>query len=304
MPTPVPTHRMIEAFRAAMLSGGISAAADSLGMSQPSLSRLIADLQKIVGLQLFVKQGRSVKPTEEAIALMDKVQQSFLGLEEIKRFSDQLRTRRMGRLTVCALPVLGHSMLPAAIDFLRQRHPQVVVSLEIASSIHVAGQVRNRQADLGFSSQGIALEEVETVAELGGECVCIAPAGGLPAEWRHVDLTRLAGRPFVSLRGSIQHRLDVLMADNPGGLDVVAEAGLSLSVSELVLRGLGISVVDPFTGVLHRQRGGLCLPFRPSVPFRVKALALGDTRLSAPAKDLLAHLQAAADALHTVNIAT
>ncbi|RYY51895.1 MAG: LysR family transcriptional regulator, partial [Comamonadaceae bacterium] len=35
MPTPIPTHRMIEAFRAAILCGGIGAAADSLGMSQP-----------------------------------------------------------------------------------------------------------------------------------------------------------------------------------------------------------------------------------------------------------------------------
>ncbi|WP_083235411.1 helix-turn-helix domain-containing protein [Acidovorax sp. RAC01] len=42
------THRMIEAFRAAMLHGGISAGADALGIPQPSMSRLIADLQNEV----------------------------------------------------------------------------------------------------------------------------------------------------------------------------------------------------------------------------------------------------------------
>ncbi|MDB5849743.1 MAG: transcriptional regulator, LysR family, partial [Rhodoferax sp.] len=109
---------MMEAFRATILHGGIGAAADALGMSQPSMSRVIADLQKIVGFQLFVKQGRNIKPTEEALALMTKVQQSFLGLDDIARFSEQLRKQRMGRLSICALPAIGHSIMPEAIDFL------------------------------------------------------------------------------------------------------------------------------------------------------------------------------------------
>ena len=73
------THRMIEAFRAAMLHGGISAGAEALGIPQPSMSRLIADLQKVVGFPLFQKSGRTIKPTDEALVLMTKVQQSWEG---------------------------------------------------------------------------------------------------------------------------------------------------------------------------------------------------------------------------------
>jgi DNA-binding transcriptional LysR family regulator len=297
MPPQIPTHRMMEAFRAAMLNGGISAAADALGMSQPSMSRVIADLQKIVGFQLFVKQGRTVKPTEEALALMTKVHQSFLGLEDIARFSEQLRKQRMGRLSICALPAIGHSIMPDAIAFLLKKHQNVVVSLDVASSIEVAGRVRNRQADIGFSSQGLALGEVENIAEFTADCVCIAAAGALPAEWDHVELLQLCGRPFVALTGPLQMRLESMVRDAGGELDIMAEAGLSLSISELVLRGLGISVVDPYTGVLHKQRGGITLPLRPSLPYKVQAMALGDTRLSPPAKDLLSFLQSAADAV-------
>ncbi|WPH24031.1 LysR family transcriptional regulator [Variovorax paradoxus] len=75
------TPRMIEAFRAAMLHGGISAGADALGIPQPSMSRTIADLQKAVGFPIFHKSGRTLKPTDEAIVLMRKVQQSFIGLD-------------------------------------------------------------------------------------------------------------------------------------------------------------------------------------------------------------------------------
>src|SRR5689334_8053107 len=92
------TYRMIEAFQAAMLNGGIGAGADALGISQPAMSRLIADLQKSIGFPLFAKSGRTVKPTDEALALMAKVQQSFLGLEQIIDFSVQLRKQKSGQL--------------------------------------------------------------------------------------------------------------------------------------------------------------------------------------------------------------
>jgi len=294
MPTQVPTHRMIEAFRAAIINGGISAAADALGMSQPSMSRVIAELQKIVGFQLFVKHGRTVKPTKEALALMTKVQLSFLGLEDIARFSEQLRKQRMGRISICALPAIGHSIMPAAIDFLRKKYPNVVVSLDIASSIEVANRVRNRRADIGFASQGLALGEVEAVTEFTANCVCIAAAGALPADWDHVELQQLCGRPFVALTGTLQKGLEVMLKEADVELDIMAEASQSLSCSELVMRGAGISVVDPFTGNLHRVRGGIALPLRPALTYRVQVVAMGDTRLSAQAKDLVQYLEATA----------
>lgn len=294
MPRPVPTHQMIEAFRAAIMNGGISAAADALGTSQSSVSRMIADLQKLVGFQLFVKHGRTVKPTEEALALMTKVQQSFLGLEDIARFSEQLRKQRMGRLSIAAMPALGHSMMPDAIRFLRGKYPEVVVGLDIVSSLEVVRRVVNRQSDIGFGAHRLALGEVEYVAEFTADCMCIAGPGALPKDTDHIELRQLVDRPFVALTGAIQKRLEALLGDIGAELDIVAEASQSLTISELVMRGPELAVVDPFTAALHRRRGGDALPLRPSLPFGVQAMALGDTRLSAPARDLLQYVASAA----------
>ncbi len=295
---------MIEAFRATVLAGGMSAAADTLGMSQPSMSRVLAELQKLVGFQLFVRHGRTVRPTEEALALMAKVQQSFQGLEDIARFSEQLRKQRLGRLSIVAIPALGHSVMPEAIDHLRRQHPDVVVSLHIASSTEVAQRVRGRLADIGFAARGVALGEVEAVAEFAGDCMCIAAAGALPRRAQHTTLEMLAGRPFVALTGTLQKRLDDLVHAAGHELDVRAEASQSLSASELVLRGVGIAVVDPFTGAMHRRRGGMALPLQPGLPYQVQAVAMADTRLSPPARALIAWLQAhgsAARPMPTVN---
>lgn len=294
---PALTHQMIEAFRAAILHGGISAAADALGTSQSSVSRTMAELQRAVGFQLFAKHGRTVKPTAEALALMTKVQQSFLGLEDIARFSEQLRKQKMGRLTISAMPAIAHSILPDAITFLRRKHPDVVVGLDIVSSFDVVRSVMNRQSDIGLGAHGLAAGEVENIAEFVADCVCIAPPGGLPGLAGPVDLPQLAGRPFVALTGNLRKRLETLLAEAGVELDVVAEPSQSISCSELVMRGAGLAVVDPFTGSLHRLRGGVVLPLRPGLPFKVQAMALGDMRLNAPARDLLQYLETATRAI-------
>lgn len=290
----IPTHRMVEAFRATVLKGGVSAAADSLGMSQSSTSRVLADFQKMVGFQLFVKHGRTVRPTDEAIALMAKIQQSFQGLEDIARFYEQLRKQRMGRLSISVIPAIGHSIMPDAIRHLRSKFDQVIVSLQISSSVDVAMRIRDRQTDIGIAAQGYALGEVEVVADFGQDCVCIAPPGGFSSRWDHVTLPQLTGRSYVTLTsGTLQKRLEDMMRASGLQLDVMAEASQSLIASELVMQGLGISVVDPFTGAMHRQRGGAALPLRPGLPYNVQVLALSDTRLSEPAKEFLRYLKEA-----------
>lgn len=292
---------MIEAFRAAIVNGGISAGADALGMSQPSMSRLLADLQRAVGFTLFVKHGRTIKPTDEASALMAKVQQSFLGLEEIARFSDQLRKQRMGRLAICTIPSIGLSIMPEIVAGLRAAYPDVVISLTVASYMEVARNVKNRQADIGFTADTLSLGGLETVATFSGDCVCIGTSQWLPPDARVVEQKDLAGKPFVGFTGTFQKRLAAWAATELE-LDIMIEASLFHSVSDLVLKGLGVSVVDPLTGDLHQRRGGITLPLRPTLSYTVYATAMSDTRLSQPVRDLLQYVSAATEKANIHNM--
>ena len=73
----------------------------------------------------------------------------------------------------------------------------------------------------------------------------------------------------------------------------MVEPSLSQTGSELVLRGMGISVVDALTGAQHRLRGGVTVPLRPTLRYTVHATAMADTRLSKPAQELLKFVAAA-----------
>jgi DNA-binding transcriptional LysR family regulator len=296
------THKMIEAFRAAIVHNGISAGADALGMSQPSMSRLMTELQNLVGFPLFMKHGRTVKPTDEALALMTKVQQSFLGLEEISRFSEQIRKQRMGRLSICAIPSIGHSIMPEVLEHLRKKYPDLIVSLTISSYLEVARSVRNREADIGFTADKLSIGDLETVAEFSADCVCIGTSKLLPSTARVLAPKDLAGRPFIGVSGNFQRELEALMSSTGKQLDVMVEASLFQTASELVLRGMGISVVDALTGARHRLRGGIVRPLRPTISYTVYATATADSRLGEPAREVLKVLAAATEKAKTHSI--
>jgi DNA-binding transcriptional LysR family regulator len=297
MPSGAVTHRMIEAFRAAILHGGISAGAEALDIPQPSMSRILGDLQKAVGFALFLKHGRSVRPTSEAMALMAKVQQSFIGLDEISRFSEQLRQQRMGRFSVCTIPSVGNSLMPEIVESLRSKFPNVMVSVRVASHTEVWRHVRNRQADLGLTADILSLVELETVEQFTADCVCIGTPKWMAPGSGPLHITDLARLPLVGLTDSFQRRLDELAAAHGAELHPTVEVSASHTASELVFRGLGVAVVDPLTGMRHQQRGGIAVPLTPALKYTVYATAMSDSRLSEPARELLAHMRVAVSAV-------
>lgn len=292
------THRMVEAFQAAMQHNGISAGADALGITQPAMSRLIADLQRSMGILLFARNGRSIKPTQEAHALMAKVQQSFLGLEQIVDFSDQLRKQKLGQLSISAIPSIGHSILPAVIRQLREKFPDVFISLRVASYIEVARHVKTRQADIGLTADTLSLGDLETVAEFPSECVCIGNEKWLDPKADHIHVGEFVNKPFIASSGTFQTRLNAWLSANGVQADAMIEASLFQSISDLCLEGLGIAVVDPMTAAKHQKRGGVALPLRPSIGYTVYATAMSDAKLSVPAKELI-RLVAAASCAET-----
>src|SRR5690625_7672400 len=85
-PTPEETmkQRQVEAFRAVMQFGSITAAAQALGVTQPAVSRLIADLEYAISFLLFERRGARLLPTREAIELYGEVERMYYGLDRLE----------------------------------------------------------------------------------------------------------------------------------------------------------------------------------------------------------------------------
>lgn len=275
-----------------MLSGGISAAARALDVSQPSISRLVTDLERITRLALFVKRGRSIAPTAQAAALFTVIDRSFVGMQEIVRYAQQLGEQQMGRLSIGCLAALGHSSMPSIIASLQGATPGLSVRLQIDSSHAVAQLVASRQLDVGLVAAGVYPTGVERIGGIGGQCRCILPTGHQLGSRSFISVKHLKGFPFVALSGNsrIRQRIEEMARSESASLNVVAETRQSISASDLVMSGVGISVVDPFVAAEHERRGGLSVRFKPVVNFNVDIIAHGDSRPNEATRALVKRL--------------
>jgi DNA-binding transcriptional LysR family regulator len=259
-------HRQVEAFRAIVIGGSMSSAAEIMGITQPAISRLIRDLEYETRLNLFERSGGRLIPTGDAMALFREVDRSFVGLERIMGLARDLRERRGGALRVAALPGLANGFLPAfAARFLASR-PNLSISLHGMNSLFILEWVNAGKCDLGIveSTQlsGLKVEELPS-----GDMVAVLHNSHKLVQRDHVVPEDFENEDFISLMTpSVMHvRVDAIMRDRGVIRRIKAETPLTMIACEMVAAGCGVSIVDPFTA--DRYSSSLAIrPFEPSVP--------------------------------------
>jgi len=282
-------HRQVEAFRAVMLTGGVTTAAQLMNITQPAVSRLVRDLQESLKLSLFERRGTRLVPTAEALSLYREVEQSYVGLDRITRAATDLRGRRAGTLRVGCYPALATTFLPRFVARFLATRPRLDIAVHGVSSRVVLDWVASGQCDIGFASDALDFPSVQAEMMQEAAAVAIVPPGH-----------RLAGRPylqpkdfrderFISLGPFtlLRHRIDFAFAAARVQRQIQVETNLTEIACGLVAAGAGVSIVDPLMAEEFRSRGVAILPFRPRTCIEFAALHSAQRALSGVALEFI-----------------
>lgn len=287
--------RQVEAFRAVMLTGGMTQAAELIGVTQPAVSRLIRDLQLALDLKLFEKRGARLLPTGEAHSLYREVERSFVGLDRIAQAAVELRQRRAGALRVAALPALANGFLPRFMARFLAARPKLDLALYGLPSRSVLDWVVSGQCDLGMSEMpvehpGILLEAMPSVP-----AVAVMPRGHRLARRTALVPRDFAGQSFISLGQStvLRFRIDAAFADAGVARQMRVETQLTMIACALVAAGAGLSIVDPFTAQEFEGHGIVFRPFEPRIEVEYGAVYASQFAVSGLVRELIAEFSAA-----------
>jgi DNA-binding transcriptional LysR family regulator len=290
------THRQIEVFRAVMASGHVTRAAEALGTSQPTVSRELARLEQVLGLQLFNRVRGRLQPTARALALLEEVQRSYIGLERIAATAVSLRQFAHARLSVTCLPALAHALLPDAVRRFVSQHAQAALTLTPQESPQLEQSLTEQRFDLGLIERLIAPPGTQLTPLLQADEVAVLPSGHALLAKRVLRPKDFANARFISLAPSDPYRqlIDAMFDQHGVSRQLGIEATSSLTVCSLVRQGLGVAIVNPLTAL---ELAGPDLHIRAlsvSIAFHV-GLVVPDLRAANPLRDaLVAALQAAA----------
>jgi DNA-binding transcriptional LysR family regulator len=264
------TPRQIEAFKAILETGLVTAAAERMNLSQPAVSKLIANFEAAVELPLFRRVKKRLVPTPEADLLYREVDRLFTGLQNIANVAREIRGLRAGELSVACVAALGHDHVPRLVAQFLQDKEDVNVGLYITSAGNVAEWVIAQKVDMGISMSALEHQAVISEPLCSVEAVCVMPRGHKLAARRVVKPQDLTGERFVSFApGSrIRHKIDSIFEQRGVARRTTAHAFVSNSACALVANGFGVSIVEPFTAWEYVRRGELVArPFSPAVTY-------------------------------------
>ena len=284
--------RQIEAFRAVMLTGAMTAAAETMHITQPAVSRLIRDLEAEIRIRLFERGGKLLVPTAEAKALFAEVERSFIGLAQIHAIADDIRVGRVGSLRLAMLPAMAAGFAPRFVAKFCGTRPNLSVVIDGMPSASVRDQVLAGEFDLGISAFPFRRTSL-TAIPLNDAAVVALPADHSLAEKSVVQLSDLRDERLVLLSKTAQHPLST--AFQSAGLHYVAETSLSTIACALVSEGMGVAIVDAFSASEFAGRNVVVRPLRPSFTIGAAIVYAQGRSLSLSAREFLneflAHVQ-------------
>ena len=240
--------RQIEAFRAVMQTGTVTAAAEVLHTTQPSVSRLLAQLAHVTRLRLFDRQQGRLRPTPEAQALLVVVERHFEGLDAIAQQIASIRRSGTGYLRVGCTPALALSVLPHIVHAFVGQHPDVHIKLETSGMGALQAGLLRGELDLLLSTQPVRPVALDASVLHRSDMVCVMHPAHPLAQHRRLHVRDLRGQVLLTLNESDTTFQQFRRAMQQHGVEpaAVVETSYSMTICMMAREGTGIGIVNPY----------------------------------------------------------
>lgn len=243
------TMRQIRAFCAVARHLSYTKAAKELGCQQPTVSALVADLERATKLTLLEQWGRHVALTSEGREFYVHAQLLVATSDETEREMSALLGVALGErmpLRVAADTTVGTYVLPHLLGAFHRQHPGIELHLRVANRASVRTYLINGDVDLVIAGRPPALDELITEPFLTNLLVPIASPQHELVKHTHISLKQLAHEPFLlreigsGTRAALEEMFEV--AGLP--LKTTMVLGHVEAIKQAVAVGLGISVLS------------------------------------------------------------
>ena len=225
--------------------GSFHAAADTLHLSQPALTRRVQKLEAALGVQLIDRETRQLRLSSvgrefffKARRVLDELDAAVLGIRE-------LGDRATGEITIGAVPTATYYFLPKVIEAFGAQYPRIRVRVLDLSANDVLEAVKRGQAEFGLNLLGVQEADLEFEPLLRDPFRLVCRKDHPLAEQAEVRWAEVAPYRFITVGRLIGNRLirDAALADlkvRPRWFYEVQHLITSLG---LVEAGLGVAAV-------------------------------------------------------------
>jgi len=261
------TLTQLSAFVCVVRHGSVTAAAEELFVTQPSVSAAVAALEREVGAKLLERDGRGLRPTEAGAAFAPYASHVLGLLEQGSRAAQEVASGGRATLRISAVTAAGDHVVPQLIRAFRDAHPELDISLHIGNRSEVFSGLLDHQADVAITGRVPDDDRLVGEAFAVNEIVLVTAPDDPLAKRRWVAVEELANRPWLLREpGSGSRAMAEEWLRQRGIVPSVLTLGSNTAVREAARAGLGVGLVSRTAAALElrmgllgtiRPRGGL-----------------------------------------------
>ena len=275
-------------FKEVAEAGNITAAAQTLFISQSAVSQSIKQLEAELQTRLFARNSRGVTLTADGRMLYEYVRSAMGLLETGEEKLSQSRDLQMGHLTIGASDTVTSQFLLPYLDRFHRQYPAIHIQIISGRSHKVLGLLQSGKVDIAFASTPQEGASLETFPCLATHSIFVAGAE-YPCDFDHVyTLEEIARFPLILLERKASSRLylEKYFLQNGLHLNPEIELGARSLLVDLATIGFGVAgVTEEFvrreleSGRLRKLRTSFDIP-----PRSVDLCVLRDVPLTSAAQ--------------------
>ncbi|MDR2631513.1 MAG: LysR family transcriptional regulator [Spirochaetaceae bacterium] len=249
------TDRQLEYILAIAEQGNITAAAQKLNISQPSLSNVLAHVENTAGAKFFDRSLSPMPLTYAGELYVQTAKKILAAMDELRHQIDDIRDALTGRLNIGCGPYRSPLIIPVILPVLVKLHPGVQYKVTEDSSSVLEEQLLAGRLDVIFSVGKFKNPAITCTALAKEEMLLLSPkdirlpgtgrSGGKKAACPQVDLQKAGRVPFVLMKQGHQLRIiiDKIFADMRYVPNIILETGSWETCLRMVEAGIALTIL-------------------------------------------------------------
>jgi DNA-binding transcriptional LysR family regulator len=264
------TLNQLASFLAVAREGSVSAAAEKLYVTQPSISAAVSALSKEIGVDLTERVGRGVGLTAAGEAFRPYAADVLGLVQQGRRAAQEAADADTKSLSILAVATAAEFVVPSLLRAFGALHPEINLALEVENRAALFDRVLEHEADVAIAGRPPEDARIEGRAFLPNEIVLIAAPGDPLATGRPVSPAQLADRVWLQREpGSGTRELVTAFLAEHDLRPRTLTLGSNGAIKEAVRLGLGISLQSKMAVEHDLAVGSLAeIPVRGGLPRR------------------------------------
>lgn len=220
-------------------------AGEELHITQPTISKMIKNIEEELGVELFDRSGRRVELTDAGEVILAQAKHIVTAFENLSSELDVLRSLKKGHIRIGLPPMAGSSFFPQVIGQFHEQYPEITVELVEVGAKKVEADVESGALDIGVGLLPTKADIYHSITIVKGRLMVLVHPTHPLANRSEVRLAELSQELFVLFREdfALHDRIPAECMRAGFQPHVVCESSQWDFIREMVAANLGIALL-------------------------------------------------------------